>query len=179
VLPGCRRPGAFSVPAPAGLVGETFRIWRSAETRRHRPRSADDRGGAGARHLTISLSPITALCEGRTHYDLILAADTMIYIDDLGPTFSGVATSPRQAGSISSPRSGTGGWEQTGRRFRHGELMRRGAALPRSRLWTSPWVRPRSDQANRLRFRGGAQSPDITPHPGHHLLDFSGSLGGI
>jgi predicted TPR repeat methyltransferase len=65
-------------------------------------------------------------------YDLILAADTMIYIGDLAPTFRGVASRLEPGGFylFAVESKGGDGWEQTPmRRFRHSEsYLRRVAA---------------------------------------------------
>jgi predicted TPR repeat methyltransferase len=57
-----------------------------------------------------------------TRYDLILAADTMIYIGDLAPTFSGVAKRLEPEGFyiFAVERTQDGEWQQTPQnRFRH------------------------------------------------------------
>jgi predicted TPR repeat methyltransferase len=60
-----------------------------------------------------------------TSFDLILAADTMIYLGDLAPTFGGVAYRLVPGGHYifaveGKDASGDGGWEQTAdNRFRH------------------------------------------------------------
>jgi predicted TPR repeat methyltransferase len=56
-------------------------------------------------------------------YDLILAADTMIYLGDLRPTFSGVAEhlAPDGLYVFAVEAKDNAGWEQTpANRFRHG-----------------------------------------------------------
>ena len=64
-------------------------------------------------------------------YDLMLAADTMIYLGDLTPTFTGVAKRLEQGGFyIFAVESKDGeGWEQTtAHRFRHSESYVRAMA---------------------------------------------------
>jgi predicted TPR repeat methyltransferase len=64
----------------------------------------------------------TVLALPGQHYDLILSADTMIYLGDLTPTFFGVANRLTPGGFyIFAAESKTGeGWEQTpADRFRH------------------------------------------------------------
>jgi len=64
-------------------------------------------------------------------YDLMLAADTMIYLGDLKPTFAGVAKRLEQGGLyIFAVESKDGeGWEQTpAHRYRHSESYVRAAA---------------------------------------------------
>jgi predicted TPR repeat methyltransferase len=66
----------------------------------------------------------TTLAAPGRRYDLILSADTMIYLGDLTPTFSGVANRLLPGGFyIFAVESKTGeGWEQTAaNRFRHSE----------------------------------------------------------
>ena len=66
----------------------------------------------------------TALATPGPTYDLILSADTMVYLGDLAPTFSGVANRLQPGGFyIFACESKSGeGWEQTPQnRFRHSE----------------------------------------------------------
>jgi len=66
----------------------------------------------------------TALAEPGLNYDLILAADTMIYIGDLSAVFTGVLKRLDQGGFYLFAVEGMdqGGWEQTPmNRFRHSE----------------------------------------------------------
>ena len=68
--------------------------------------------------------------EGRI-YDLILSADTMVYLGDLAPTFAGVAKRLKPGGFyIFAVESKEGdGWEQTPQnRFRHSEAYLRAEA---------------------------------------------------
>jgi len=74
----------------------------------------------------------TVLAAPGSFYDLILSADTMIYIGDLAPTFSGVTKRLVPGGFYifaceSKPDEG---WEQTpANRFRHSESYMRAEAL--------------------------------------------------
>jgi predicted TPR repeat methyltransferase len=66
----------------------------------------------------------TVLNEPGPAYDLILSADTMIYIGDLGPTFSGVSNRLVPGGFyiFACESKDAGNWEQTeANRFRHSE----------------------------------------------------------
>jgi predicted TPR repeat methyltransferase len=72
-----------------------------------------------------------ALAAPGPHYDLILAADTMIYIGDLAPTFRGIASRLEPGGFyLFAVESKSGdGWEQTiMHRFRHSESYLRSLA---------------------------------------------------
>jgi predicted TPR repeat methyltransferase len=71
------------------------------------------------------------LAEPGPAYDLILSADTMVYLGDLNPTFSGVAKRLERGGFyIFAVESKDGeGWEQTPQnRFRHSETYLRAEA---------------------------------------------------
>jgi predicted TPR repeat methyltransferase len=78
----------------------------------------------------------TVLSEPGSSYDLILSADTMVYLGDLGPTFLGVAKRLKPGGFyIFAVESKEGeakedkGWEQTPQnRFRHSETYLRSEA---------------------------------------------------
>jgi predicted TPR repeat methyltransferase len=73
----------------------------------------------------------TVLAEPGPRYDLILSADTMIYLGDLAPTFSGVANRLERNGFyVFAVESKEGeGWEQTPQnRFRHSEAYLRAEA---------------------------------------------------
>jgi predicted TPR repeat methyltransferase len=73
----------------------------------------------------------TVLAATGPSYDLILAADTMVYFGDLGPTFSGAAKRLVPGGFyLFAVESMTGnGWEQTPvNRFRHSEAYLRAAS---------------------------------------------------
>jgi len=64
----------------------------------------------------------THLMESRSVYDLVLAADTMVYLGDLAPTFTGVAARLVPGGQyiFAVEAKETEGWEQTkANRFRH------------------------------------------------------------
>jgi predicted TPR repeat methyltransferase len=70
----------------------------------------------------------TVLAEPGPQYDLILSADTMIYIGDLAPTFRGVANRLRAGGFyvFACESKIDGDWEQTeANRFRHSEAYLR------------------------------------------------------
>jgi predicted TPR repeat methyltransferase len=73
----------------------------------------------------------TVLAEAGPLYDLILSADTMVYLGDLAPTFSGVAKRLVPGGFyIFAVEAKTAdGWEQTpANRFRHSEAYLRAEA---------------------------------------------------
>jgi predicted TPR repeat methyltransferase len=73
----------------------------------------------------------TMLNEPGTAYELILAADTMIYLGDLAPTFAGVAKRLEPGGFyiFAVERREDDGWEQTSKnRFRHSEAYLRDEA---------------------------------------------------
>jgi predicted TPR repeat methyltransferase len=68
------------------------------------------------------------LHETGTAYDVILAADTMIYLGDLSTTFTGVAKRMEEGGFyiFAVESKDGGGWEQTAKnRFRHSEAYLR------------------------------------------------------
>ena len=76
-------------------------------------------------------SDLTVLAEPGPGYDLILSADTMIYIGDLMPTFRGVANRLVPGGFyiFACERKDGEGWEQTpSNRFRHSEAYIRAEA---------------------------------------------------
>jgi predicted TPR repeat methyltransferase len=80
----------------------------------------------------LILGDIETVLQGVEHrYDLILAADTMIYFGDLAATLSGVFSRLVAGGFylFAVERMDGHGWEQTeDRRFRHGEAYLRAAA---------------------------------------------------
>ena len=109
-------------------------LWEE-KTRRHRFEPAHDPSRESARGIydDLILGDVeTVLNEPGETYDLVLAADTMIYIGDLGTVFSGVAKRLAADGFYIFAVEGKDGegWEQTPEhRFRHSDAYVREAAI--------------------------------------------------
>jgi len=93
---------------------------------RHRPVAGHDRKGAGARiYDSLAVGDLeTALAEPGPFYDLILAADTLVYLGDLTPVFAGAATrlAPDGYFLFTLEKAETGKFELgPKRRWRHSE----------------------------------------------------------
>jgi predicted TPR repeat methyltransferase len=117
-----------------GLVGEAFKDL-SAGGRLDgidlAPRMIEAARARGIYDELILGDLESVLPAGGTRYDLIVAADTMIYIGDLTPTFGGVATRLEPGGFylFAVESRDEDGWEQTPmRRFRHSETYIRRTA---------------------------------------------------
>lgn len=114
-----------------GLVGETFKdVARGGRLDGIdiSPRMIEAARGRGIYNELILADLETVLHEAGLSYELILAADTMIYIGDLAPTLLGVAKRLEPGGFyIFAVESKDGsGWEQTEKnRFRHSEAYLR------------------------------------------------------
>jgi len=114
-----------------GLVGEAFKDL--AKGRRLdgidlSPRMVEAAGARGIYDDLILGDLETVLQELECSYDLVLAADTMVYFGDLCPTLSGVAERLEPGGfCIFAVEAMAGqGWEQTpANRFRHSEAYLR------------------------------------------------------
>jgi predicted TPR repeat methyltransferase len=117
-----------------GLVGEAFKDLAAGgrlDGIDLAPRMIEAARARGVYDDLILADLETALAGAGPDYDLILSADTMIYIGDLEPTFSGVAKRLAPGGFyIFACESKTGeGWEQTpANRFRHSEPYLRNEA---------------------------------------------------
>ena len=117
-----------------GLVGEAFKdlaVGGRLDGIDLAPRMIDAARARGI-YDDLTLGDLeTLLAAPGPSYDLILSADTMIYIGDLAPTFSGVAKRLAPDGFyIFACESKPGeGWEQTpANRFRHSESYMRAEA---------------------------------------------------
>ena len=114
-----------------GLVGEVFRdIARGGRLDGIdiAPRMIDAARRRGIYNDLMLGDLETMLHETGAAYDLILAADTMIYLGDLSATFAGTAKRLEPGGFyIFAVESKDGsGWEQTAKnRFRHSEIYLR------------------------------------------------------
>jgi predicted TPR repeat methyltransferase len=108
-----------------GLVGDVFKDLAAGgrlDGIDIAPRMIDAARGRGIYDDLILDDLETALAVPGPRYDLILSADTMIYLGDLAPTFFGVANRLAPGGFyIFAVESKDGeGWEQTpANRFRH------------------------------------------------------------
>jgi predicted TPR repeat methyltransferase len=117
-----------------GLVGEVFKDLAAGGTLDGidlAPRMIEAARTRGIYNDLILGDLETVLAEPGRTYDLILSADTMIYLGDLAPTFSGVANRLAPDGHyIFAVESKEGeGWEQTPQnRFRHSEAYLRAEA---------------------------------------------------
>jgi predicted TPR repeat methyltransferase len=115
-----------------GLVGEAFKDLAAGgrlDGLDVAPRMIDAARRRGIYDDLILDDLETALAAPGRRYDLILSADTMIYLGDLAPTFAGVANRLVPGGFyIFAVESKSGeGWEQTpANRFRHSESYLRG-----------------------------------------------------
>jgi predicted TPR repeat methyltransferase len=135
VLAGSARPSRIlDLGTGTGLVGEAFRDM--AEGGRIdgidlSPRMIEMARARGVYYDLIHGDIETVLNQPGPSYDLILAADAMVYLGDLALTFSGVAKRLMQDGFyVFTCESKAGeGWEKTpANRFRHSEKYLRDAA---------------------------------------------------
>lgn len=138
VRPEARAPlHILDLGCGTGLVGETFRDLAQGgrlDGVDLAPRMIEAAGKRGIYDDLILADLETHLAAPGRAYDLALAADTMIYLGDLGLTFSGVAKHLHSGGLyIFAVEAKAGdGWEQTERnRFRHSlaYLQREAAAF--------------------------------------------------
>jgi predicted TPR repeat methyltransferase len=117
-----------------GLVGEAFKDLAKGgrlDGVDLSPRMIDEASRRGIYDSLILGDIETMLQVVERRYDLILAADTMIYFGDLAPTFAGVFQRLVPGGFyvFAVERMEGHGWEQTeDKRFRHGEGYLRAAA---------------------------------------------------
>jgi len=117
-----------------GLVGETFKdlaVGGRLDGIDLAPRMIEAARARGVYDDLILDDLETALAVPGRSYDLILSADTMVYLGDLAPTFSGVAKRLVPGGFyIFAVEAKTAdGWEQTpANRFRHSEAYLRAEA---------------------------------------------------
>jgi predicted TPR repeat methyltransferase len=154
-----------------GLVGETFKdlaVGGRLDGIDLAPRMIEAARARGIYDDLFLADLETALSGAGPHYDLILSADTMIYIGDLEPTFSGVAKRLAPGGFyIFACESKTGeGWEQTpANRFRHSELyMRSEAARATLEFVDIMECALRSESGEPVPgFAVALRKPDITP----------------
>ena len=109
-----------------GLVGEAFKdLGRRRAARRgstSRPRMIEAARARGIYDELILGDLETVLHAPGPTYELILAADTMIYLGDLAPAFSGVAKRLEPDGFyiFAVESAADGEWQQTpANRFRH------------------------------------------------------------
>lgn len=114
-----------------GLVGEAFKDM--AQDGRLdgidlAPRMIEAARARGIYHELILGDLETFLAAAGRSYNLMLAADTMIYLGDLGPTFAGVAARLEPGGFylFAVESTAEGKWQQTkANRFRHTEAYLR------------------------------------------------------
>jgi predicted TPR repeat methyltransferase len=117
-----------------GLVGDVFKDLATGgrlDGVDLSPRMIEAAGRRGIYDQLILGDIETVLHAFERSYDLILAADTMIYFGDLALTLSGVFKRLRPGGFylFAVEQSQSPGWEQTqARRFRHSESYLRAAA---------------------------------------------------
>ena len=136
ILPqGARSRRILDLGCGTGLVGEAFRDLSAGgrlDGMDIAPRMIEAARARGIYDDLILGDIETLLAMPGPRYDLILAADTMIYLGDLAPTFRGVAARLEPGGFyLFAVESKAGdGWEQTPmHRFAHSEpYLRRLAA---------------------------------------------------
>ena len=131
VPPEARRLRILDLGSGTGLVGDAFKDL-SAGGRLDgidlSPRMNDEARKRGIYSRLILGDIETVLTAPMPFYDLVLAADTMIYMGDLGPSFTGVSQclSPGGFFLFSVEKKDGEGWEQTSvNRFRHSETYLR------------------------------------------------------
>ena len=95
VAPGRRFASALDLGCGTGLMGEALREPRRPSGRR-RPFGGHDREGARARRSMTSSSSATprrcSIASRPGSFDLIVAADALVYVGDLAPLFAAVGT---------------------------------------------------------------------------------------
>ncbi|HEX3485946.1 MAG TPA: tetratricopeptide repeat protein [Micropepsaceae bacterium] len=135
VLPRTERPWRIlDLVCGTGLVGESFKDLAAGgrlDGIDLAPRMIEASRARGIYDDLILDDLETALAAPGPRYDLILAADTMIYIGDLEPTFRGVASRLEPGGFYLFAVEGKSGedWDQTVmHRFRHSESYLRDLA---------------------------------------------------
>ncbi|HEY4264241.1 MAG TPA: tetratricopeptide repeat protein, partial [Micropepsaceae bacterium] len=117
-----------------GLVGDAFKDLAKGgrlDGIDLSPRMIDEASRRGIYDNLILGDIETMLLAVERRYDLVLAADTMIYFGDLAPTLSGVYQRLVPGGLylFAVERMEGHGWEQTeDKRFRHGEAYLRSSA---------------------------------------------------
>jgi predicted TPR repeat methyltransferase len=135
ILPRERAPWhILDLGSGTGLVGEAFKDLAAGgqlDGIDLAPRMIEAARARGIYDDLILGDIETVLAEPGPSYDLVLAADTMIYIGDAAPTFRGVSARLQPSGFyLFAVESKEGeGWEQTPmHRFRHSESYLRGLA---------------------------------------------------
>jgi predicted TPR repeat methyltransferase len=135
VLPRLTRPSRIlDLGTGTGLVGDAFKdlaVGGRFDGIDLSPRMIDMARARGIYDDLIVGDVETVLAQAGPSYDLILSADTMVYLGDLTPTFSGVVQRLMPSGFyVFTCESKLGeGWEQTpANRFRHSEAYLRGEA---------------------------------------------------
>jgi predicted TPR repeat methyltransferase len=131
VPPDAQRLRILDLGSGTGLVGDAFKDL-SAGGRLDgidlSPRMTDEARKRDIYSRIIVGDIETVLAAPMPLYDLALAADTMIYLGDLGPSFTGVSRclSPGGFFLFSVEKKEGDGWEQTSvNRFRHSETYLR------------------------------------------------------
>jgi predicted TPR repeat methyltransferase len=133
VMPGARNLVTLDLGCGTGLTGEVFAdISRVIDGVDLSPAMIEKARARGLyRHLAVA-DIETCLYDGGPDYDLILAADTFVYLGDLSATFSGIAQRLKPAGFFLFTTELSPGPDielGTKRRWRHSEdYLRRVAA---------------------------------------------------
>jgi predicted TPR repeat methyltransferase len=130
-LPGLKAPlRILDLGCGTGLVGESFKDFGAGgclDGIDLSPRMLDVARKRGIYNELILGDLETVLAEPGPSYDLIVSADTMVYLGDLAPTFRGVFNRLVAGGYYlfaCEARPGEG-WEQNTNRFRHSEAYLR------------------------------------------------------
>ncbi len=132
VMPGARDLEMLDLGCGTGLAGEVFADIASAIDGIDLSPSMIEKARARRLYRKLAVADIeTALAQGGADYDLIVAADTLVYLGDLDATFKGAARQLRPRGFfLFTVEKSTGPAFELGpkRRWRHSENYLRKSA---------------------------------------------------
>ncbi len=132
VLPRQRDLAVLDLGCGTGLSGAAFRSMASRlDGIDLSPRMIEKAQNRGIYDSLAQADIETALAGGSGEYDLVLAADTLVYLGDLGPAFAGVARSLKPGGHFLftvEKKKGEGFELGPRRRWRHSQAYLRGLA---------------------------------------------------
>jgi predicted TPR repeat methyltransferase len=132
VMPGAKDLIVLDLGCGTGLAAETFADVASAIDGIDLSPEMIKKAQARKLYRDLAVADIeTALGEGGVGYDLIVAADTLVYLGDLTPTFGGVACRLRAGGTfLFTVESGAVSDFELGpkRRWRHSDAYLRASA---------------------------------------------------